>query len=247
MGSRGQSYKRQLAQLDRASEKYNRLQERADSMHGVGGRFYDRTGKEVPREEVEKLDEDLKKAQERFEDLRDRMIEREERRNARRQQEQPATIDDGDIMFSQFAEQDTAKTAAQRARERAAKRQATRDRQAGNMPEGIRVTMPDGTVRYYASGPDGMVTDQYGYPRSVPGGMKYNELVKTIRDNQGKSGVKIENISGGELKSMREARQEAERNKPDYEMGIGTPWGNKDNRRAARMSRLAGRVANRRR
>ena len=132
MGSRGQSYKRQLSQLDRASEKYNSLQERADSIHGVGGRFYDRTGKEVSREDVEKLDEDLKKAQERFEDLRDRMIEREERRNAGRQQEQPATIDDGDILFSQFAEQTPANTAAGKAAARAAKRQATRDRQAKN-------------------------------------------------------------------------------------------------------------------
>lgn len=132
MGSRGQSYKRQLSQLDRASEKYNSLQERADSIHGVGGRFYDRTGKEVSREEVEKLDEDLKKAQERFEDLRDRMIEREERRNARRQPEQPQTVDNNDILFTEFAEQTPANTAAGKAAARAAKRQATRDRQAKN-------------------------------------------------------------------------------------------------------------------
>lgn len=101
MGSRGQSRKRQLAQLDRASDKYNGLQERADSISNIGGRFYDnRTGREVPREDVEKLDRDLTASRERFEDLRDRMIERESR-------------------------------AAQRAAERAAKRQATRDRQAG--------------------------------------------------------------------------------------------------------------------
>ena len=245
MGSRGQSYKRQLSQLDRASEKYNSLQERADSIQGVGGRFYDRTGQEVPREEVEKLDEDLKKAQERFEDLRDRMIEREERRNAGRQQEQTETVDDDDILFSEFAEQDTAKTAAQRARERAEKRQATRERQAAKMPAGVRVTFPDGTQRYYAKGPDGAVTDQYGYPLSVAGGMKYTDLIRQIRNNQSNSGVKIERVSGDELKAMRQARREEQ--KPDYEMGIGTPWGNSDQRRAARVSRLAGRVARRRR
>lgn len=217
MGSRGQSYKRQLSQLDRASEKYNSLQERSDSISPIGGRFYDnKTGQEIPREEVEKLSENLSTSRERFEDLRDRMIERESR-------------------------------AAERARERAAKRQATRDRQAGNMPAGVRVTMSDGTVRYYAAGPDGSVTDQYGFPLSVARGMKYNDLIKQIRNNQGKSGVKIENISGGELKAMREARQEEQLNKPDYEMGIGTPWGNSDQRRAARVSRLAGRVARRRR
>ena len=247
MGSRGQSYKRQLSQLDRASEKYNNLQERADSIHGVGGRFYDRTGKEVSREDVEKLDSDLAAARERFEGLRDRMIERDERRNAGRQQEQPQTVDNNDILFTEFAEQTSANTAAGKAAARAAKRQATRDRQAGKLPAGVRVTMSDGTVRYYAAGPDGSVTDQYGYPLSVARGMKYNDLIKRIRNNQGKSGVKIENISGGELKAMREARQEAERNKPDYEMGLGTPWGNKDNRKAARIARLAGRVQNRKR
>ena len=133
MGSRGQSYKRQLAQLDRASAKYNSLQERSDSISPIGGRFYDnKTGQEIPREEVEKLSEDLSTSRGRFEDLRDRMIEREERRNAGRQQEQPATIDDGDILFSQFAEQTPANTAAGKAAARAAKRQATRDRQAKN-------------------------------------------------------------------------------------------------------------------
>lgn len=217
MGSRGQSYKRQLAQLDRASEKYWKLQEENDHIYKVGDKFYNtQTGQEESREDAEKGAAELIAARERFEDLRDKMIERESR-------------------------------AAERARERAAKRQATRDRQAGNMPAGVRVTMSDGTVRYYAAGPDGSVTDQYGYPLSVARGMNYNDLIKQIRNNQSKSGVKIENISGGELKAMREARKEAERNKPDYEMGLGTPWGNKENRRAARMSRLAGRVANRRR
>lgn len=97
MGSRGQSYKKQLAQLDRASERYNSLQERSDSISPIGGRFYDNnTGREIPREEVEKLSEDLNASRERFEGLRDRMIERENR-------------------------------AAERARERAEKRQATRE------------------------------------------------------------------------------------------------------------------------
>lgn len=128
MGSRGQSYKKQIAQLDKASERYNSLQERSDSITNVGGRFYDRTGQEVPREEVEKLSEDLTASRERFEDLRDRMIEREERRNAGRQ-EQAEAVDNDDVLFSNFAEQSNAQTSAERARERAAKRQATRDRQ----------------------------------------------------------------------------------------------------------------------
>lgn len=58
------------------------------------------------------------------------MIEREERRNAGRQ-EQAEAVDNDDVLFSNFAEQSNAQTSAERARERAAKRQATRDRQAG--------------------------------------------------------------------------------------------------------------------
>ena len=134
--------------------------------------------------------------------------------------------------------------AVKRAQERAEKRQATRE--ANKLPAGVRVTFPDGTQRYYAKGVDGTVTDQYGYPLSVARGMKYNDLIRQIRSNQSTSGVRIERVSGSELRTMREARREAERNKPDYEMGIGTPWGNKDNRRAARASRLAGRIARRR-
>lgn len=153
MWSRGQSSKKQLAQLDRASDKYNGLQERADSISNIGGRFYDnRTGQEVPREEVEKLDRDLTASRERFEDLRDRVIERESR-------------------------------AAQRAAERAAKRQATRDRQAGNMPAGVRVTFPDGTQRYYAQGPGGSVVDQRGLPVESVGNMSYRDFIGRMSAN----------------------------------------------------------------
>ena len=228
------------------------------------------------------------------------------------------------MLFSEFAEQDTAKTAAEKAAARAAKRQATRKKQAKNArmtagewiknqvnvdiekyrdsatkqfdmrgfitvnwknmprterayieqlaqkypnriqlfdagawakqikfnqvkpsktPTGVRVTFQDGTQRYYTQGPDGMVADQYGYPVSLARGMKYNQLIKQIKSNQSASGVKIEKVSGKELKAIRDAYREEQRNKPDYEMGIGTPWGNKDNRRAARQSRLAGRIA----
>lgn len=210
MGSRGQSYKKQLAQLDRASEKYNSLQERSDSISPIGGRFYDNhTGQEIPREEVERLAEDLTASRERFEDLRDRMIERESR-------------------------------AAERARERAAKRQATRDRQAGNIPAGIRVTFPDGRTQVYAQGPNDRVMDERGLPRDVQG-IRYSDLYNRMVTNQANSGVTFERITGEELSAMQAAHREERANRPDYEFGIGTPWGNSENRRAARVSRRIGR------
>ena len=118
MGSRGQSAKKQLAQLDRASDRYYNLQERADKIDNVGGRFYDHsTGREVPREDVEKLDKDLREARERFEDLRDKMIERENRKNAGKQPEQFGTVDENDTLFTS-SDQGGPKTSAEKAIER---------------------------------------------------------------------------------------------------------------------------------
>ena len=118
MGSRGQSAKKQLAQLDRASDRYYNLQERADKIDNVGGRFYDQsTGREVPREDVEKLDKDLREARERFEDLRDKVIERENRKNAGKQPEQFETVDENDTLFT-ASDQGGPKTSAEKAIEK---------------------------------------------------------------------------------------------------------------------------------
>lgn len=115
MGSRGQSANKQLAQLDRASDRYYNLQERADKIDNVGGRFYDHsTGREVPREDVEKLDKDLREARERFEDLRDKVIERENRNNAGKQPEQFETVDENDTLFT-TSDQSAPKTSAEKA------------------------------------------------------------------------------------------------------------------------------------
>lgn len=215
MGSRGQSRKRQLAQLDRASEKYNSLQEHADHVYMIGNEFVDtHTGKSVPREEVEKLDKDLKEARERFEDLRDRMIERENR-------------------------------AAERARERAEKRQATRERQAAKMPAGVRVTFPDGTQRYYAKGPNGSVVDERGLPVESVGNMSYRDFINRMSTNNA-GGFRVENVSSADLNRLQAEYNKSLRDNTDYELGIGTPWDNREYRRGARRNRLANRSQTRR-
>lgn len=215
MGSRGQSRKRQLAQLDRASERYNSLQERSDSISPIGGRFYDNnTGREIPREEVEKLSEDLNASRERFEDLRDRMIERENR-------------------------------AAERARERAEKRQATRERQAAKTPAGVRVTFSDGTQRYYAKGPNGSVVDERGLPVESVGNMSYRDLLNRMSANNA-GGFKVENVSSADLNRLQDEYNKSLRDTTDYELGIGTPWDNREYRRGARRNRLANRSQTRR-
>ena len=213
MGSRGQSRKRQLAQLDRASERYNSLQEHADHVYMIGNEFVDtHTGKSVPREEVEKLDKDLKEARERFEDLRDKMIERE---NA----------------------------AAQRARERAEKRQATRE--TNKLPAGVRVTFPDGTTRIYARGPGGSVVDQRGLPVESVGNMSYRDLYNRMASNRS-GGFRFENVSSADVRRMQDDYNKSLRDTTDYELGVGVPWGNREYRQGARRNRLANRSQKRR-
>jgi len=118
MGSRGQSYKRQLAQLDRASEKYWKLQEENDHIYKVGDKFYNsQTGQEESREDAEKGAAELIAARERFEDLRDKVIERENRNNAGKQPEQFETVDENDTLFT-TSDQSAPKTSAEKAIER---------------------------------------------------------------------------------------------------------------------------------
>lgn len=61
------------------------------------------------------------------------------------------------------------------------------------------------------------------------------------------NGATVKTYTKKQLAAHDEARRKENANKPDYEMGIGVPWGNKNNRKAARVSRLAGRVQRRRR
>ena len=72
----------------------------------------------------------------------------------------------------------------------------------------------------------------------TPSKFDYDTLKKNFKDKEG-----YKELSKADIVAMHEKR----RNKPDYEHGLGTPWGNKDNREAARASRLADRAARRKR
>lgn len=52
-------------------------------------------------------------------------------------------------------------------------------------------------------------------------------------------------ISKTEMSKIRTEQNKERAAKPDYEMGIGVPWGNKNSREAARKSRLVGRISKR--
>ena len=108
----------------------------------------------------------------------------------------------------------------------------------------IEVTTKDGTKLSYRSRQGGFITgidDARESPAS--GRMTVPEIAKRMTEN----GATVKTYTKKQLAAHDEARRKENANKPDYEMGIGVPWGNKNNRKAARASRLAGRVQRRRR
>ena len=124
-------------------------------------------------------------------------------------------------------------------------RAAARSAEAGNIPAGIRVTFPDGRTQIYAQGPNNMVMDERGLPRDVQG-VKYSDLYNRMVSNQTNSGVTFERITGEELSAMQAAYREERANRPDYELGVGVPWGNREYRQGARRNRLSNRSQKRR-
>lgn len=108
----------------------------------------------------------------------------------------------------------------------------------------IEVTTTDGTKFSYRSRQGGFITgidDARESPAS--GRMTVPEIAKRMTEN----GATVKTYTKTQLAAHDEARRKEIANKPDYEMGIGVPWGNKNNRKAARTARLAGRVQKRRR
>lgn len=66
-------------------------------------------------------------------------------------------------------------------------------------------------------------------------------------ENAKKNNKNVEIISPTDTKLRIDKRNKEMSEKPDYEMGIKTPWGNKGNREAARRSRLQTRTSKKKR
>lgn len=110
---------------------------------------------------------------------------------------------------------------------------------------GVRITYDNGSSKVYKRGPNGRIVDERGLPVESLNNMKYDDFIRRVQANQKNSGVSIERMSRQDLDGMEKRWREERANRPDYEMGVGVPWGNKENRKAARQSRLAGRAARR--
>ena len=85
------------------------------------------------------------------------------------------------------------------------------------------------------------VSDLADIPSKIGKGINANELMQRAKKN----GRTVKILSPKEMSDRVENRRKERENKPDYEHGIGTPWGNKNNRKAARQQRLTTRVQRR--
>ena len=72
-----------------------------------------------------------------------------------------------------------------------------------------------------------------------------NDVISKEMANKLLKNGKARPISKTEMSKIKAERNKERAAKPDYEMGIGVPWGNKANREAARKSRLVGRISKR--
>ena len=108
----------------------------------------------------------------------------------------------------------------------------------------IEVTTKDGRRLSYRSRQGGFITGIDDARKSPASGrMTVPEIAKRMAENV----ATVKTYTKKQLAAHDEARWKEIANKPDYELGGGVPWGNKDARKAARASRLAGRAQRRRR
>ena len=94
----------------------------------------------------------------------------------------------------------------------------------GGAPAGFSVTTSDGMNLSFRRGPNNMVLDLEGVPKEHIT-LSYNETYKRISQKANEEGLTITKYTSKELASMDKALSEERRNKPDYELSIGTSWG----------------------
>lgn len=110
----------------------------------------------------------------------------------------------------------------------------------GTVGTGIAVTHKNGKVTNYVVTNGGLREVRTASPAPKSKTMTTQEQVKKMLEN---SNTKF--LSKSDIDKLRKQYQEDRANTPDYELGGGVPWGNKNNRRAARQGRLATRATRR--
>lgn len=114
----------------------------------------------------------------------------------------------------------------------------------GSKTTGLTVTRDGKTTQYYFTESNGKNLYRRSLsevPRPVPGNMSQRDFAKKAQLN----GAVVKEIAGREIKKAMKARAKERASRPDYEMGLSTGFGNKDNRKAARTSRLVSKAGKR--
>lgn len=104
---------------------------------------------------------------------------------------------------------------------------------------GVRITNNGGTTREYFFRQDG--TDTLMRASLSESARKSPISAQRFVENARQRNRSVEIISPSEVERRARGRNQERAERPDYEHGLGAEWGNENNRRAARMSRLASR------
>lgn len=82
---------------------------------------------------------------------------------------------------------------------------------------------------------DGMVTDIDDWSEQHN---TNNLSLQDIANRARKQGYSVKTYTSSDLKERDEKRKKELENKPDYELGYGVPWGNREYRKTARINRI---------
>lgn len=114
---------------------------------------------------------------------------------------------------------------------------------SGKVPAGggIRAITKDGMVFEYRDRENGYITSFTDAEEKSVGGLSINQIAERMKNN----GASVEIFTKSQLESLEKKANEERRNKPDYQLGYGVPWGNREYRKVARRNRLTTRMMRR--
>ena len=108
---------------------------------------------------------------------------------------------------------------------------------------GVKYTTKEGYT-FIAQQIDGKmydVTDLGEFPKLIGTGMSGEEVLARLN----KTGNNPEILSPQQMQERVTKRNEERRNLPDYELGAGVPWGNREHRKVARRAKIRDRAMKR--
>lgn len=105
----------------------------------------------------------------------------------------------------------------------------------GRKIQAIEVDYGGGLKSSFRLHKDGVITDIDDWTKQHnTNNLSLSEIAKRAREN----GYAVKTFTFSDLKNHDEERKKILKNKPDYELGYGVPWGNREYRKIARINRI---------